>query len=208
MKDDEPDPNQADSGDAAGRPGVDRRTFLGVSLAAVPAAGLTAASWEASPVALGETVIEVGLVLNGATRRLSLDARATLLDALREHAFLTGTKKGCDQGQCGACTVLVGDRRVLSCLTLAASVSGERVTTIEGLAAGDALHPVQAAFVEHDAFQCGFCTPGQILSALGLLAEGCPADRAGVREAMSGNLCRCGAYPGIVDAILDARRQT
>jgi xanthine dehydrogenase YagT iron-sulfur-binding subunit len=187
---------------------VGRRTFLGASLAAVPAAAALTDAWRVGagePSALGATSLDVAFEVNGQPRRLTVDARTTLLDALREHLSLTGAKKGCDQGQCGACTVLVGDRRVLSCLTLAASVSGERIVSIEGLAQGGELHPMQAAFIKHDGLQCGFCTPGQILSAVGLLAEGCPADRGAIRECMSGNICRCGAYPGIVDAILEAR---
>jgi len=147
----------------------------------------------------------VALEVNGAERRLMLDQRTSLLDALREELALTGTKKGCDHGQCGACTVLVDGRRELSCLTLAAMAAGRRVTTIEGLAQGDRLHPVQAAFLAHDAFQCGYCTPGQIMSAVGLLAEGCPDDPAHIRECMSGNICRCGAYPNIVAAVRAAR---
>jgi xanthine dehydrogenase YagT iron-sulfur-binding subunit len=141
------------------------------------------------------------LRINGAVHEIELVPETTLLDALRERAGLTGTKKGCDRGQCGACTVLVNGRRVLSCLSLAMMHGGDEVTTIEGLAGGDGLHPLQRAFVEHDAFQCGYCTSGQIMSAAGLLAEGRPLDAAAIREAMSGNLCRCGAYPNIVDAI-------
>src|SRR5580700_6374673 len=141
------------------------------------------------------------LRINGAVREIDLVAETTLLDALREHAGLTGTKKGCDRGQCGACTVLVNGRRVLSCLSLAMMHAGDDITTIEGLAAQGELHPLQAAFVEHDAFQCGFCTSGQIMSALGLLAEGRTLDPETIRERMSGNICRCGAYPNIVDAI-------
>jgi xanthine dehydrogenase YagT iron-sulfur-binding subunit len=149
--------------------------------------------------------MEVTLSVNGERRALDLDPRTTLLDALRDALGLTGTKKGCDHGQCGACTVLVDGRRELSCLTLAALAQGSAVLTIEGLAGAEGLHPVQAAFVEHDAFQCGYCTPGQIMSAVGLLREGCPADAEGVREAMSGNLCRCGAYPNIVAAVAAVR---
>ena len=141
------------------------------------------------------------LRINGELRDVDLVAETTLLDALREHVGLTGTKKGCDRGQCGACTVLINGRRVLSCLTLAMMHGGDEITTIEGLAGGERLHPMQAAFVEHDAFQCGFCTSGQIMSAVGLLGEGRTLDRDTIRERMSGNICRCGAYPNIVDAI-------
>jgi xanthine dehydrogenase YagT iron-sulfur-binding subunit len=133
------------------------------------------------------------------------DQRMTLLDLLREHLELTGTKKGCDRGQCGACTVLVNQRRVNSCLALAISVDGADVLTIEGLSQGEEIHPIQAAFIEHDGFQCGFCTPGQIMSTLGLIQEGRTGeDPERIREAMSGNLCRCGAYAGITDAVLDS----
>ncbi|EJK85951.1 (2Fe-2S)-binding protein [Agrobacterium sp. ICMP 7243] len=147
----------------------------------------------------------VHLDINGREHELSLDPRVTLLDALREHLCLTGTKKGCDQGQCGACTVHVDGERVLSCLTLAAQAEGRKVTTIEGLAAenGD-LHPVQAAFLEHDAFQCGYCTPGQIMSAVACIREGHAGTDNEIREYMAGNLCRCGAYPHIVAAVREA----
>ncbi len=141
------------------------------------------------------------LRINGSAREVDLTPETTLLDALREHAGLTGTKKGCDRGQCGACTVLVNGRRMLSCLTLAMMHGDDDVTTIEGLAGNAGLHPMQQAFVEHDAFQCGFCTSGQIMSAVGLLAEGRAHGAAAIREGMSGNICRCGAYPNIVDAI-------
>jgi xanthine dehydrogenase YagT iron-sulfur-binding subunit len=146
-------------------------------------------------------MMRISLRINGSTRELDLVPETTLLDAVREHAELTGTKKGCDRGQCGACTVLINGRRVLSCLTLAMMHAADDITTIEGLATGGTLHPLQAAFVEHDAFQCGFCTSGQIMSAAGLLAEGRALDRTAIGEHMSGNLCRCGAYPNIVDAI-------
>ncbi|WFU01612.1 (2Fe-2S)-binding protein [Rhizobium sp. CB3171] len=147
----------------------------------------------------------VHLDINGREHELSLDPRVTLLDALREHLCLTGTKKGCDQGQCGACTVHVDGERVLSCLTLAAQAEGRKITTIEGLAAenGD-LHPVQAAFLEHDAFQCGYCTPGQIMSAVACIREGHAGSDDEIREYMAGNLCRCGAYPHIVAAVREA----
>jgi xanthine dehydrogenase YagT iron-sulfur-binding subunit len=146
----------------------------------------------------------VTLEVNGKTHTLSLDPRTTLLDALREEIGLTGTKKGCDMGACGACTVHVDGRRVVSCLVLAASAEGKAVTTIEGLAERDRLHPVQAAFLAHDGFQCGYCTPGQIMSAAALIKEGRATSEASIREFMSGNICRCGAYPNIVAAIKSA----
>jgi xanthine dehydrogenase YagT iron-sulfur-binding subunit len=161
--------------------------------------------------------VAVTLSVNNASHEVELDVRTTLLDALREHLHLTGTKKGCDHGQCGACTVLIGGRRMNSCLTLAVMHEGDEITTIEGIGGPDALHPMQAAFIEHDGFQCGYCTPGQICSAIGMLREahaGWPshvtddvASRAieltdvELRERMSGNLCRCCAYPNIVSAI-------
>ena len=152
--------------------------------------------------------LSVSITINGERHAIDLDdPRLTLLDLLRERLELTGAKKGCDRGQCGACTVLVDGRRINSCLMLAASLDRSEVTTIEGLASGDALHPVQAAFIEHDGFQCGFCTPGQIMSAVGLIAEGHAGDDLErIRELMSGNLCRCGAYKGITEAVLDAQQ--
>jgi xanthine dehydrogenase YagT iron-sulfur-binding subunit len=172
----------------------------------------------AAPAAVNDPV-KVVLKINGVRGTLEVDSRVVLLDALRERLELTGTKKGCDQGQCGACTVLVDGRRVLSCLTLTASLEGREVTTIEGLARGDRLHPMQAAFIKHDAFQCGYCTPGQICSAVGLLEEArrgevshvtqdmtamtTPLTDDEIRERMSGNICRCGAYPQIVAGIQD-----
>jgi xanthine dehydrogenase YagT iron-sulfur-binding subunit len=167
---------------------------------------------------LAPVISRVSFEVNGARQELSLDARTTLLDALREHLHLTGTKKGCDHGQCGACTVLVDGRRINSCLTLAVMHEGDTVTTIEGLGTPDNLHPMQAAFVKHDGFQCGYCTPGQICSSVAVLEEiraGVPshvsadltaapeASEAEIRERMSGNICRCGAYPNIVDAIAE-----
>ena len=220
--------------------GLTRRSFLGQTIAGglgflaldllaqeqalaalSPSPGAVAA---AAPAA--ENLLKVALKINGATKTLEIDSRVVLLDALRERLALTGTKKGCDQGQCGACTVLVDGRRVLSCLTLAASVEGREVTTIEGLAKGDQLHPMQAAFIKYDGFQCGYCTSGQICSAVGLLEEARRGDVSHVtedvtvtttrltddqiRERMSGNICRCGAYPGIVAAIQEVHsgRQT
>ena len=158
-----------------------------------------------APSATPLGMIEVTAIVNGTLAHLAVDPRVTLLDALREHLHLTGSKKGCDHGQCGACTVHLDGRRVLSCLTLAATVNGKRVTTIEGLAADGELHPMQRAFIEHDAFQCGYCTSGQIMSAVALLGEDCGASDDDVRERMSGNICRCGAYPGIVAAVQSVR---
>ena len=219
--------------DQLGITGAARRKFLGQSMAALLgtfAFHLLAkeeafATLAAEPDAVFaqapavENAVNVLLKINGSTQRLEVDSRTALLDALRERLGLTGTKKGCDQGQCGACTVIVDGRRVLSCLTLAASCEGKEVTTIEGLADGDNLHPMQAAFIKHDGFQCGYCTPGQICSAVALLEEAKNGDASHVtnnlgtiaqnvalsdkeiRERMSGNICRCGAYPGIVAAI-------
>jgi xanthine dehydrogenase YagT iron-sulfur-binding subunit len=220
--------------------GLTRRGFLGQTIAGglgwfaldllareeafaamSPAPGAAAA---AGPAA--ENLVKVALKVNGATKNLEIDSRVVLLDALRERLEMTGTKKGCDQGQCGACTVLVDGKRVLSCLTLAASADGKEVTTIEGLAKGEELHPMQAAFIKYDGFQCGYCTPGQICSAVGLLEEARRGDASHVtedvtvkttrltddeiRERMSGNICRCGAYPKIVAAIQEVHsgRQT
>jgi xanthine dehydrogenase YagT iron-sulfur-binding subunit len=152
--------------------------------------------------------IAVTMIVNGMEKKLSIAAWTTLLDALRDHLDLTGTKKGCDHGQCGACTVLVDGRRINSCLTLAVMNDGAEVTTIEGLAANGALHPLQQAFVDHDAFQCGYCTPGQICSAVGLITEGKAKNADDIRELMSGNICRCGAYPNILAAIQQAVGQS
>ena len=162
-----------------------------------------AASHDVAPPA-----VSVSFTVNGIDHALILDPRSTLLDVLREHLDLHGTKKGCDQGQCGACTVLIDGRRVVSCLTLAVMTDGKKVTTIEGLAKDGKLHPLQQAFIDHDAFQCGYCTPGQICSAAGLIAEGKATTPDEIRELMSGNICRCGAYPNIVAAIQQAMRHT
>ena len=187
--------------------GLSRRGLLGASAAtaaAGPAARSTAAT-EPAPSSGPGGGLPLRLEVNGRRRELTVDPRVTLLDALRENLQLTGAKKGCDHGQCGACTVLVDGRRVLSCLTLAASVR-DPVTTIEGLADRDGgLHPMQQAFVEHDAFQCGYCTPGQILSAIACVNEGRADSPAEIREYMSGNLCRCAAYPNIVAAVRQAK---
>jgi xanthine dehydrogenase YagT iron-sulfur-binding subunit len=152
-------------------------------------------------------LIPLTITINGSTHHLNVAPWTTLLDLLRETFDLTGSKKGCDHGQCGACTVLVNGKRINSCLALAVTRPGADVTTVEGLASGDELHPLQAAFVRHDAFQCGYCTPGQICSGVGLIAEGHAKTRNEVRESMSGNLCRCGAYTNIADAVMDVLEQ-
>jgi xanthine dehydrogenase YagT iron-sulfur-binding subunit len=157
------------------------------------------------PAVHGAKAGTVVLSVNGQERELRMEPRVSLLDALREHLGLTGSKKGCDQGTCGACTVWVDGRRVLACLTLAVTCEGREVTTIEGLSADGALHPMQAAFVDRDAFQCGYCTPGQIMSAVAVLKEGHAGDDAEIAEWMSGNICRCAAYPNIRAAIRDVR---
>ncbi|HEY2256913.1 MAG TPA: aldehyde dehydrogenase iron-sulfur subunit PaoA [Variovorax sp.] len=198
---------------------ISRRGLLqaGAASAALPAMGaVTSTAAPASRASAGPGLTQVTLSVNGTSQRLLLDNRTTLLDALREHLHLTGTKKGCDHGQCGACTVMLDGRRINSCLTLAVMHEGAKVTTIEGLGTPGELHPLQAAFVKHDGFQCGYCTPGQICSAVGMLdeiARGVPshasADLAAApqfttlefRERMSGNICRCGAYSNIVEAI-------
>ena len=156
----------------------------------------------------GTFQVAVQPTVNGTQHTLDLDPRSSLLDVLREHLDLTGTKKGCDHGQCGACTVLIDGRRVNACLTLAVMKDGAHVITIEGLAKDGTLDPLQQAFIEHDAFQCGYCTPGQICSAAGLIAEGKAKTAEEIRELMSGNICRCGAYPNIVTAIQQAMRQS
>lgn len=160
---------------------------------------------------VGTQVVPIEITLNGARRSLAVSPATTLLDLLRHDLMLTGTKKGCDHGQCGACTVLIDGQRINSCLQLAVMQDGRTITTIEGLSRNGALHPLQTAFIEHDAFQCGYCTPGQICSGVALIAEGWATTRDEIREHMSGNICRCGAYPNIVDAIEDVllqRRQT
>jgi xanthine dehydrogenase YagT iron-sulfur-binding subunit len=201
-----------DSGEK--RSGIDltRRELLKLTAAAggalaaerlVPGATALAQVADAPPAP-----VDVLLRVNGAERRLTLDPRTTLLDALREHLHLTGTKKGCGLGQCGACTVLLEGRRVKSCLSLAALVDGREIRTIEGLAQGERLHPLQTAFIERDAFQCGYCTSGQIMAGVACIAEGHAGSAQEIREWMSGNLCRCGAYDHIVAAIHDAAQAT
>ena len=188
---------------------LSRREFIGSAVVAGGALGLAVLPAAADEPGRADSPLSMSVTLNvnGRDHSLSLDPRVTLLDALREILGLTGTKKGCDHGQCGACTVLVDGRRVYSCLTLAVMQAGTKITTIEGLADGDRLHPLQEAFIKHDAFQCGYCTSGQICSAVGLLNEGHARTDADIREQMSGNICRCGAYPNIVAAIRDARAQ-
>lgn len=202
-----------DANDARGaRPGVSRRNFLGGSLVAAAVTPLLTGQAEAAEAASAPTVdgvsqVTVRAAVNGSPVTVRVDPRATLLDTLRERLDLKGTKKGCDRGQCGACTVHVDGRRVLSCLTLAATTTGHEITTIEGLADGDRLHPMQQAFVDHDGLQCGFCTPGQIMSAVAMVDDEGPARSDDeIRERMSGNICRCSAYPRIVDAIRDAQQ--
>ncbi len=198
------------SGDDASQRGPSRRSILqmaggAASLAAAPAAIAQPASSDSPSTA---PTARVRLVVNGSARELEIDPRQSVLDVLRERLDLTGTKKGCNQGACGACTVLINGRRVTSCLTLAVMYDGAEITTIEGLARGDELHPLQAAFIEHDGFQCGFCTPGQIMSGVACIAEGHATSPEEIQFWMSGNICRCAAYPGIVAAVADAAGRT
>ncbi|MDB5683723.1 MAG: aromatic aldehyde oxidoreductase [Sphingomonas bacterium] len=193
-----------------GVPALTRRSALqaGAVLAAVPLTGEAVAAPSAypppaMPAAPGQTM-KLSTTINGRRVEAEIDARTSLLDLLRERLGLTGAKKGCDHGQCGACTVHIDGQRVVSCLTLAAKVDGRRVTTIEGLSDGKRLHPMQQAFIDHDALQCGYCTPGQIMSAVACVQEGHAVSREQIREYMSGNICRCGAYVGIVAAIEQA----
>lgn len=191
-----------------------RRTFisrLGIASLVATAGSITPAFAECSaksptPSPESKDAIPVTLTVNGKKYDLRIDPRTTLLDCLREHLHLTGSKKGCDHGQCGACTVHINGRRVNSCLTFAAMYQGDEITTIEGIGQPENLHAMQAAFLEHDAYQCGYCTSGQIMSAVALLKEPCGADDAEVKEFMSGNICRCGAYPNIVAAIQSVRQ--
>jgi xanthine dehydrogenase YagT iron-sulfur-binding subunit len=177
---------------------------IGPTLFGLPALQADESTASASSGA-GASPVKVTLKINGKEHALEIDPRVSLLDVLREHLDLTGSKKGCDHGQCGACTVLANGRRINSCLSLAVTHEGDEITTIEGLAHGDELHPVQAAFIEHDGFQCGYCTPGQICSAVALLQENHAKSDTEIREWMSGNICRCGAYPNILAAIKEAK---
>lgn len=188
------------------RPGVSRRGFLQGSSAVAGSLGMAAGAAQAQQAEASNEARTIELIINGKTRHVSVEPRTTLVEALRDNLGMTGTKIGCNQGQCGACTVLLNGSRVNSCLTLAVMAEGAEVITVEGLAdpAGD-LHPMQTAFAENDAFQCGYCTPGQILSAIACIDEGHAGDEAEIREYMSGNLCRCGAYPNIVSAIVQVR---
>jgi xanthine dehydrogenase YagT iron-sulfur-binding subunit len=199
------------SGTIMPQSGPDRRSVLmgTVSSAAAPVIA-RAAQTETRRVAPSTSPgkpVDIALTINDREHNVAVDIRTSLLDLLRERLGLTGAKKGCDHGQCGACTVLIDGRRVLSCLTLAVAAQGRNVTTIEGLATEGELHPMQQAFIDHDAFQCGYCTPGQIMSAIGCVNEGHAENDADIREYMSGNLCRCAAYPNIVDAVKRARAQ-
>jgi xanthine dehydrogenase YagT iron-sulfur-binding subunit len=191
--------------------GLSRRMFMTASVSAAAAMPFSTSPTRAAQPASAKSaqprdLSAVSIRINKQSYKLAVDNRTSLLDALRDHVGLTGTKKGCDHGQCGACTVLVDGKRVLSCLSFAVMNQGREITTIEGLAsAGGELHPVQQAFIDHDAFQCGYCTPGQIMSAIGCINEGHAGSEDDIREYMSGNLCRCAAYPNIVAAIVQAR---
>ncbi|TPI38209.1 (2Fe-2S)-binding protein [Mesorhizobium sp. B3-1-9] len=192
--------------------GLSRRRFMAGSVSAAATAPLLASHARAEAPSAAQPKLRqpavTSLRINRQAYELSLDTRTSLLDALRDHVGLTGTKKGCDHGQCGACTVLVDGKRVLSCLSFAVMNDGKDITTVEGLASSDGkLHPMQQAFIDHDAFQCGYCTPGQILSAIGCVNEGHAESEDDIREYMSGNICRCAAYPNIVAAVLQARDQ-
>jgi xanthine dehydrogenase YagT iron-sulfur-binding subunit len=196
-----------DNSDSSSASGFNRRKFIaGAAGAAVVPLGAKAAAPVTGAISGHDSSLPVDmtLIVNGESKPLKLDPRTTLLDALREHIGLTGSKKGCDHGQCGACTVLIDGRRVVSCLTLALVAEGRQILTIEGLAKGNDLHPMQQAFIEQDAFQCGYCTPGQIMSAVGCVKEGHAGSDDDIREYMSGNICRCAAYPNIVAAVKQA----
>ncbi len=192
--------------------GVTRRTVLGTSAgmaaATIVAPHLRANAQPLPPPAETGTTLRLSMSVNGSAVALDIDTRASLLDLLRERVGITGPKKGCDHGQCGACTIHLDGRPMVSCLTLAAKANGRAITTIEGLATGETLHPMQSAFIDHDALQCGYCTPGQIMSAVACVQQGRATSRDNIREFMSGNICRCGAYAGIVAAIETAAAET
>lgn len=206
MADKKPDSTNRDEIRNESRRDFLKQTSLLTGLAMTPAAVLKAAEdkWDEDFASSLEKVA-LKLEINGVQQNVTVEPRVTLLDLLREQLGFTGTKKGCDYGQCGACTVHVNGKRVLSCLSFAVMHQGQKVTTIEGLANGDKLHPMQQAFIKHDGFQCGYCTPGQIMSAVACIREGHANSESEIREYMSGNICRCGAYPNIVDAIVEVK---
>jgi xanthine dehydrogenase YagT iron-sulfur-binding subunit len=200
------DQNECNSRNESRRYFIKQSSFL-TALAITPATVLKAAKdkWD-EDIASALEKVPLKIEINGIKHSLSVEPRVTLLDLLREQLNMTGTKKGCDHGQCGACTVHINGRRINSCMTLAVMQEGKKVTTIEGLAKGDHLHPMQEAFIKHDGFQCGYCTPGQIMSAIACIHEGHANTEADIREYMSGNICRCGAYSNIVDAISEVKK--
>jgi xanthine dehydrogenase YagT iron-sulfur-binding subunit len=207
-----PDNTSASNPASSNSSGFNRRAFIAAAAGTAVAAPITArAAGEPASASVAQDPslpVSMTLKVNGETKPLMLDARTTVLDALREHLGLTGSKKGCDHGQCGACTVLIEGRRVVSCLTLALAAQDKEITTIEGLAKGKELHPMQQAFIDNDAFQCGYCTPGQIMSAVACVQEGHAANDDDIREYMSGNICRCAAYPNIVAAVKQVASST
>ncbi len=208
MKSNKPTPATDDAGDIkdSSRRNFIKQSTLLTAVAITPVVAIKAAVDHADEqLAAVFEKMPLKMVVNGKTVNLSVEPRSTLLDILREQLDLTGTKKGCDHGQCGACTVHVDGHRITSCLTLGVMMNGKKITTIEGLAKGDQLHPMQEAFIKHDGFQCGYCTPGQIMSAVSCIREGHAGSEHEIREYMSGNVCRCGAYPNIVNAILEVK---
>lgn len=209
MKKEEPNfPPQQLPSDTSRRSFLTKMAVAGAGLTLVPLMSPAAEKEVENTMVLPIEVNDVTLTINGQSHTLNLDTRVTLLDLLREKLLLMGTKKGCDHGQCGACTVLMNGNRINSCLMLAGLCHGAQITTVEGLANGDKLHPMQEAFIKYDGFQCGYCTPGQICSAVGLVKEGHAKTDAEIREAMSGNICRCGAYQNILSAIKEVQQQT
>ena len=208
MTDEKPSGAEDPENDTFGYPKEDRRFFLkqSIAIAGLSFSPVTLLESEQDEVPIGDAEkVKLTLTINGVKQRLSIDPRVTLLDLLREQLGLTGSKKGCDFGQCGACTVHVNGQRVLSCLSFAVMQHGKKITTVEGLSAGQQLHPLQEAFIKHDGFQCGYCTPGQLMSAVACIREEKAGSEMEIREYMSGNLCRCGAYPNIVNAIMEVK---